>query len=64
MTPEDKIKIAEQCGLTFTGEYLDKDNPEFVGTDENWEAFSEVLDRELFFESNRMISGDKVFGEE
>lgn len=35
---KNKIKLAELCGLTFTGEFND-DEPEFFGNEKCWSEF-------------------------
>ena len=44
MTNEQKIKIAESCGLNC---YKHKDGElEFMGTDKQWKAYEDELERQ------------------
>lgn len=63
MTKEEKIKIAEECGLSYAEDNAVGD-PEFIGTEKAWNRFTEKLDVELINESGRLVEADKVFGEE
>ena len=49
MTNEQKIKIAESCGLTFDKMIKDDDGaeyPQFIGTDKQWKAYEEEFERQ------------------
>lgn len=39
---ENKIKLAELCGLTFTGDF-NEEEPEFIGNDKCWSNFKKQL---------------------
>jgi len=45
MTNEEKIKLAEECGLVFDGMInLDgEDWPQFIGDDKAWEKYDNAL---------------------
>ena len=36
MTNEQKIELAEECGLEFTGEY-EEGEPQFIGDNQAWD---------------------------
>ena len=36
---EELIRIAERCGLVFTGEY-EEEMPQFIGTDKQFEKYA------------------------
>lgn len=61
MTKEDKIKLAEECGLSYAGPN-DEGEPEFIGNDKAWNKFTQ--EQELINESGRLVEADKIFGEE
>lgn len=37
------IKLGELCGLVFTGEFINADEPEFVGNEDCWKEFFNQL---------------------
>ena len=56
MTNEQKIKIAESCGLIFDGMMKDDDGveyPQFIGTNKQWKAYEEEFEhQELIYLSD------------
>ncbi len=40
---ENLIKLGELCGLTFTGDFNEKGEPEFIGNDKCWASFKHHL---------------------
>jgi len=40
MTNKQKIELAEECGLTFTGEY-EEDEPQFIGDNRAWAYYND-----------------------
>ena len=49
MNNEQKIKIAEECGMSFVG-LMKEDGgveyPQFIGNDKEWNAYVEELERQ------------------
>jgi uncharacterized phage-like protein YoqJ len=51
MTKEQIIKIANEIGLTYSGD--DNDGlPEFIGTDKQWEEFNKIDTTEVIEEAD------------
>ena len=46
MNNETKIKIAVECGLYCDGEINENNDPVFCGTDKEWNAYEEELERQ------------------
>ena len=46
MNNETKIKIALDCGLSYDGEIDENNDPVFCGTDKEWNAYVEELERQ------------------
>ena len=44
MTNQDKIKLAESCGLSF--QKIEDDAPQFCGEDKQFKEYQEKLDEE------------------
>jgi hypothetical protein len=42
MTNEQKIKVAHWAGLALSG--WEDGSPQFIGTEEQWELYTETLD--------------------
>ena len=44
MTKEETIKLAEECGLTYTGQEEDGE-PQFLGKQEAWDMFNKIISK-------------------
>lgn len=40
---ERLVKLAELCGLVFTGDFNESNEPEFIGNDKCWSSFKNQL---------------------
>jgi hypothetical protein len=52
MTNEQKISIAEGCGLQFVG-FDDEGTPEFLGTEKRFKNFYAFLEKEEALDSQK-----------
>ena len=50
---EDKIMLGEYAGLTSTGKLNEDGEPEFIGTEKQWEDYENVMHEEVFFDEVR-----------
>ena len=49
---EDKIMLGKYAGLTSTGKLNEDGEPEFIGTEKQWEDYENVMHEEVLFDED------------
>jgi len=49
---EDKIMLGKYAGLTSTGKLNEDGEPEFIGTEKQWEDYEGIMHEEVHFDED------------
>ena len=49
---EDKIMLGKYAGLTSTGKLNEDGEPEFIGTEKQWEDYEGIMHEDVFFDKD------------
>ena len=49
---EDKIMLGKYAGLTSTGKLNEDGEPEFIGTEKQWEDYEGIMHEEVLFDED------------